>query len=334
MKLRKVKLLKTSQLFISRNSSAHFHYQHQIDSLLYPPGTDVDNSANSVPCSTPKLFAVDGSPKKMKSRLEGNKAQGIAEVHTSQTVNIVCMKWGDLYGPEYVNRLFGMVHRHLKRKFRFYCITDDPANIRKEVIIRQLPEIPLPKNAEGPWRKLFMFKKDLFDITGKTMFLDLDVVIVGELDRFFSYSSKFAVRHEFDRRKENDSFGNTSMYVFEAGSYPYIYYDYVDNKEEIYAQYYSAEQEYVTRTLHSRGELEFLPNNWVVSFKEHCLPPWPRRLWETPQFPEKASIIAFHGRPLPEDAIQGKWPLDGKPFWKSVYKHTKPCPWLEEHWRS
>ena len=26
---------------------------------------------------------------------------------------VLCMKWGTKYGPEYVNRLYGMVRRHL-----------------------------------------------------------------------------------------------------------------------------------------------------------------------------------------------------------------------------
>ena len=31
---------------------------------------------------------------------------------------ILCMKWGTKYGPEYVNRLYGMVRRHLVGDFR------------------------------------------------------------------------------------------------------------------------------------------------------------------------------------------------------------------------
>jgi len=251
----------------------------------------------------------------------------------NNTVNIVCMKWGTLYGSDYVNRLYGMVKRHLKRPFRFYCITDNSTGVRQEVHVRDMPDFPLPASARGPWKKLLMFREKLFDIQGKTMFLDLDVVIVGPLDRFFDYSHKFAVRHEFDKRKENDTFGNTSMYVFEIGAYPGIYTRYIQNQQAIHKQYWTAEQEYVTRTLYHQGDLEFLPNEWVLSFKEHCLPTWPLRLWQTPQLPPDASILAFHGRPLPEDAIEGKWPLEDKPFWKALYKHTKPCHWLKDYWR-
>ncbi len=252
---------------------------------------------------------------------------------TQNIVNVVCMKWGALYGPEYVNRLYGMVARNLKHPFRFYCITDDSKGIRRDVLCRDLPDFNPPPTARGPWRKLLMFQRELFDITGKTMFLDLDIVIVGPLDRFFDYSDKFAVRHEFDKQKENEPFGNTSMYVFEAGSCPEIYEEYLKDPVTIHKKYFTAEQEYVTRTLYSAGKLEFMPNDWIVSFKEHCLPPLPQRWWKTATLPHGASILAFHGRPLPEDAIKGEWPLQGKPFFKRIYKYTRPCLWLKEYWK-
>lgn len=248
-------------------------------------------------------------------------------------VNVVCMKWGTLYGSDYVNRLYAMVQRHLQRPFRFYCITDDTNGIRPEVHTREMPDFPQPPGAQGPWKKLLMFKKPLFDIEGKTMFLDLDVVIVGPLDRFFDVSDKFCVRHEFEKRKEQEPYGNTSIYVFQAGAHPEIYDYYISDPADVYRQYFTAEQEYVTRTLFAAGKLEFLPGDWILSFKVHCLPAWPMRWWRTPRLPEGASILAFHGRPLPQDVIKGEWPLDDKPFWKAIYKHTRPCPWLEEFWR-
>ena len=38
--------------------------------------------------------------------------------------HILCMKWGTKYGPEYVNRLYAMVRRHLSGDFNFVCLTD------------------------------------------------------------------------------------------------------------------------------------------------------------------------------------------------------------------
>jgi len=34
-------------------------------------------------------------------------------------VNVICIKWGKKYGPDYVNTLHSMVSRHLSRPFRF-----------------------------------------------------------------------------------------------------------------------------------------------------------------------------------------------------------------------
>ena len=46
---------------------------------------------------------------------------------------VLCMKWGDKYGPEYVNRLYAMVARHLRGPFRFVCLTDSGKGVRPEV---------------------------------------------------------------------------------------------------------------------------------------------------------------------------------------------------------
>jgi len=32
--------------------------------------------------------------------------------------HVICMKWGTKYGPEYVNRLYAMVRRHLTLDFQ------------------------------------------------------------------------------------------------------------------------------------------------------------------------------------------------------------------------
>ena len=46
---------------------------------------------------------------------------------------VLCMRWGSKYGPEYVDRLYGMVRRHLQGDFRFVCLTDDARGVRSEV---------------------------------------------------------------------------------------------------------------------------------------------------------------------------------------------------------
>ena len=73
-------------------------------------------------------------------------------------VNIICMKWGDKFPAEYVNRLYGMVERSLSLPFRFVCFTENSNDIRDEVEIQALPELDLPPGA--PVIKSF-FTRDL-----------------------------------------------------------------------------------------------------------------------------------------------------------------------------
>ena len=99
------------------------------------------------------------------------------------------MKWGSRYGSKYVNRLYTSVKRHTKRPTRLYCFTDDTKDIDKSVICMPLPEINLPQAiSKTPWRKISIWQYPLNNLDGDVLFLDLDLVITGNLDRFFDPS--------------------------------------------------------------------------------------------------------------------------------------------------
>jgi nitroreductase len=51
--------------------------------------------------------------------------------------------------------------------------------------------------------------------------------------------------------------------------------------------------------------MTYWPEDWVRSYKRHCLPPFPLNQFVTSKFPEGASIVAFHGWPHPHEAIAG-----------------------------
>lgn len=119
-------------------------------------------------------------------------------------VNIICMKWGDKFPAEYVNRLFGMVSRNLCVPFRFVCFTENSAGIRDEVEIQNLPELDLASELpERGWRKLTVFKKDFGGLFGSALFLDLDVVVVGSLYEFFTHHGDFLIAHDKKNPKKN-----------------------------------------------------------------------------------------------------------------------------------
>jgi len=127
----------------------------------------------------------------------------------NNSINIICMKWGNKYGAEYVNRLYGMVSRNLTLPFKFICFTENSKGIHPSVEIYPLPSLGLPENIpERGWLKLATFQNPLSDLKGTALFLDLDVVIVGNIDCFFEFEADFAFC--VDEKMKAQKIGNTS----------------------------------------------------------------------------------------------------------------------------
>ena len=232
------------------------------------------------------------------------------------------MKWGNKFSAKYVNRLYGMVFRNTNIKFRFVCFTDNADGIREEVEIQDLPELNLkPGSPERGWRKLTVFKKDFGGLSGTTLFLDLDVIIVKNLDKFFTHPGEFLIAH--DKKNPKKIEGNSSVFRFEIGKYPTIL-DYFEKNSELVKNEVRHEQAYLSREIYRLGKLEYWPDEWVPSFKYHCCPSWIKSWFEAPHIPNNAKIILFHGLPNPPEAITG---ISGK--W---YRHIKPSPWIKGVW--
>jgi len=245
-----------------------------------------------------------------------------------QSVNVLCIKWGKKYGPEYVNRLHNMVRRHLHRPFRFVCLTDDAQGIDPGIEVKPIPPIGFdefdqrkPWTFGHGWLKLTSFAKPLYDLEGRTLFLDLDIVIVDSLDPFFDQPGEFVVIKEWDKK---DGTGNTSVYLFTVGAHV----DALDHLRSGYPKVVEEvrnEQEFITGFLGRQGKVSYWPEEWCRSFKRHCLQPGLMGWFKPPQIPEGARIIAFHGKPNPPDAIAGE---SGK--W---YRKVLPTQWVADHWQ-
>lgn len=238
-------------------------------------------------------------------------------------VNVICMKWGTKFGPEFVNRLHSMVCRHLHRPHRFICFTDDPTGLTPEGIETfPLPPMDLPPGKERGWRKLSTFQSPLYDLTGPTLFLDVDLVIVDNIDAFFDHPGEFCIIKDWGRPWRIT--GNSSVYRFEAGTRPEIYADFMANIDQVKREVRN-EQEYLTREIHRKGLLQYWPRDWCVSFKHTCMSPFPLNYLTVPPIPPGAKIVVFHGNPNPADALVGKG--------KGIWRHVRPTPWIADHWQ-
>lgn len=245
---------------------------------------------------------------------------------TQQTV--ICIKWGQRYGADYVNRLASMVWRHSKRPTRIVCFTEDPRGIDSRVEIAPLPPFPnIPERVQWTgWRKLSLWQYPLHDLQGDVLFFDLDVVITGSIDEFFDYEpGRWAVAENWSEMGQN--IGNTTVYRFPADAMSYIYEKF-NAEPERYLALYRNEQKYISGEAH---DMVFWPHDWCVSFKHNLMPRWPLNFFVTPKLPQGTKLVAFTGKPDPDEAAIGVWPV--KAAWKKLYKHVRPTPWINENWR-
>jgi hypothetical protein len=236
---------------------------------------------------------------------------------------ILCMKWGKKYGPEYVNRLYQMVVRNLHKEFRFVCLTDDTQGINPKIECYPIPPLKLPSNIpERGWRKLTTFSQDLYGLQGQALFLDIDVVIVGPLDDFFTYPGEFVIIHDYKRPWRVT--GNSSVYRFQLAAHTDIL-EYFRQHQDVIRKRFRNEQAYLSHFLHQQGKLRYWPSSWCPSFKYHCIPRWPSNYWRNPSIPENARIIIFHGECNPPDALAGQR--------NRRFRYLKPTKWIQEYWK-
>ncbi len=240
---------------------------------------------------------------------------------------VICAKWGTRYPAQYVNCLWSMISRNTRRPTRLICYTDDASGLDPAVTVRPLPQISLPPRvANLPWRKVAFWSADPGGITGDVLFLDLDIIITGSIDEFFDYEpqSTFCVIENWTQK--GSGIGNTSVYRFRVGSHTYIY-DAIQQSSEAILSKFPNSQTYISRTIR---EKTFWPEVWCQSFKHTLLPRWPMNFVRAAALPPDTKVVAFTGKPDPDEARDGNWQA---PWYKKVYKHVRPTPWIADHWR-
>ena len=241
---------------------------------------------------------------------------------------VICMKWGTLYPAEYVNVLYNAVTRHLPGPFRFVCLTDDATGFLPEVESFPIPEIGLDHAHwyHGAWPKLSVFSPDLYGLTGRALFVDLDTVVLGDLAPLFDVPGPLvALDSRPWRYKTGAPRTMSSIFAFDLGQLGHLIDTLQDNRDALIARY-GIEQDF----LHGEQPgITYWPQDWCVSFKYHVRQPLLIDRFKGPEAPKApAKLLIFHGKPRPIDLIRpprGNW---------DVYPHygRGVVPWMRDYW--
>ena len=248
-------------------------------------------------------------------------------------VNVVCMKWGDRYPAHFVNRLYGMVARNTSWTVRFVCFTDDVSGIRPEVACQPLPKVEYDPQLGKYWPKLGLMQEDLGGLTGMTLFLDLDLVILGSLDDFFTYPGRFLIIREW--KDPQLGYGNSSVLRFFVGHESAVLDRFHATPHDVIINTYaSKEQNFLTKAV---DEVAFWPPEWVPPFNLACLPRnGMRRFFSTPRKPQGGKILVFYGSITPQSALRGEHESRKRVGTGWAFRPTArrfgPAAWISDYW--
>lgn len=189
--------------------------------------------------------------------------------------SVICVKHGDKYGPEYVNRLHAMVRRNAASVPGFVCFTEDAEGLDADIQVQPLPGAGLT----GWWNKVALFRPDLAGVAGRVLYLDLDVVVTGNLDPLLCHPGDFVIM-------DNDYVPgfNSSVMLFEAGARPEIF----ENFSDADMARLDGDQDWIAL---AAPDAELWPHLWCV----------PYRLRAAVAPPADTKLVVFSGRPNPAD---------------------------------
>lgn len=175
-------------------------------------------------------------------------------------INCITFYWGPgPYFPDYVNKLFNMIDRHLSLPHRNICFTNIPEGIREGIEIRPLHN----EWMKGNLRKAIQFDPDN-GFKGRVLSFDVDNVILGSLDMYAEYTDEFIICEAVNPKRKGKCGGN--FMAFDAGYGKEIW-------DELNRNYKKYEQETkgMERFLFDRliKKMSFWPQETIVSYKQH-----------------------------------------------------------------
>lgn len=214
----------------------------------------------------------------------------------SSPLVVCCLKWGTMYGPEYVNILADMVRRHLSVPHRFVCFTENPAGVDCETM-------PIEPRLPYWWGKLILFRHP---VPGRILYIDLDTVIVGSIDAFAAYDGPFCLNRPHIRSRGYASgvmsiapdFGREVWDRFAPDPVAAIAYcrDHAD------PPWNCGDQRWLELTVPHADYWQDLVPGQIASYRDHC----------RNGLPAAARIVGFRGRLKPHEVADA---------------------WVKEHWR-
>lgn len=190
-------------------------------------------------------------------------------------MNVLCANVGKKYaGNDYVGKLYRGLRRNTEHDFNFICLTQSPYPTW--------------------WAYL-----GAFPIQERTIIIDIDMVITGNVDFLFEYEGEFCIR----RNPWPGAWCDACLINTTPEAAARVYAAFLKDPQRAIASFRS-DQEYIASAISEReaDTWQAIAPGKTLSYKADNLE----------QSFKSASIVTFHGEPKPEQVSS---------------------PWVKEHWR-
>jgi|TARA_R110001592_G_scaffold352436_1_gene650269 hypothetical protein len=224
-------------------------------------------------------------------------------------INFCCVSYGTKYKPEYVQKLYNMVERHLTLPYKFICFTDQDQLLKRQVKgdieYRRFKDHTL----HGYWNKLQLFNEEE-NLEGVNFYTDLDVVIKQNINDMVTYGDDETIGVIRDFGQPQQWF-NSSVLKFNNKITGFIWQDFIKDKRKWLKL--QGDQNVITKLVKEHKKTKIFQDTWTQSYKwlDRSQTRFHRSTWTFEEYP-KAKIVVFHGSPNP---------------------HESTMDWVKNHWK-
>ena len=231
--------------------------------------------------------------------------------------NLICVKWGSTYGPEYVINLYNGVKRYQDKNFAIHVFTDDDRYLPrgKNWIFHRLPNWNLTANKSW-WYKMEIFNQ-WHGLVGRNLYVDLDVIVTGDMTTMWNHGDdKFVICQDFNRVfAHNISLVNSSVMAWSNSNLDWLYQKFI-NDRLLNTNRLRGDQDYIHEQI--KDYIRW-PREWAMSYRWEI---WRgghkdkrTNLYHLDEsrslIPPDCKLVVFHGRPKPheitEKILREKW---------------------------
>lgn len=204
-------------------------------------------------------------------------------------ITIACVNVGSKYPRHYVDILRRSVKHHLTKEHRFVCLTDN-ARHYPEIDTVDITSLNLPRW----WSKMALFCPEIRG-AGRVLYLDLDMVVCGDLAPLLEVENEFAICENFTRLGGNSIwpclYGSCAM-VFQNGWGLNIWNQFWNDRHALMDECAATGDQMAIQMLHPHAALlqPLLPANFFLHYRDLG-----------PEQPEGTSVVVFGGRRNPDN---------------------------------